>query len=82
MIHIEITCDHIDQPRARDAKAPCDSARGMSITVPPTGVMDDAVRAAKRIAKQRGWTRLPIPALGRRQGFVCPNCRKRYDGKI
>jgi hypothetical protein len=82
MIRIEITCGHADQPRARDAKHPCDSTRGRPLQVDSHGVMEEAVKAVKRQADERGWTRLALPALGRRLGYVCRNCRRRHDGEI
>ena len=82
MIRIEITCDHSDQPRAHDARHPCDSTRNRNLSVDAVGTMDDAARAVRRVAADRGWHRALIPALGRRMGYVCNNCQRRHRGEI
>lgn len=82
MIRIEITCDHADKPRARDAKNPCDSTRGRPLDVDAIGTMDDAVKAVRRVAQDRGWARVPVQAIGRRLGYVCKNCHMRHRGEI
>jgi hypothetical protein len=82
VIRIEITCDHADQPRARDVKNPCDSTRKRSLDVDVVGTMDDAVKAVRRVAQERGWQRVPIQAIGRRLGYICGNCHRRHKGEI
>jgi hypothetical protein len=82
VIRIEITCDHAEEPRARDAKHPCDSTRNRNLSVDAVGVMDDAVKAVRRVAVERGWHRWIIAALGRRQGYICGNCHRRAKGEI
>ena len=57
MIRIEITCDHAEEPRSRDAKNPCDSTRNRSLSVDVVGTMDDAIKAVRRVAVERGWFR-------------------------
>ena len=82
MIRIEITCDHGDQPRAHDAKNPCDRTRNRNLAVDVVGTMDEAVKAVRRVAVQRGWARIPVQAIGRRMGYVCGNCHRRHRGEI
>lgn len=82
MIRIEITCDHSDQPRAHDAKHPCDSTRGKPLAVDAIGTMDEASKAVARVAERRGWKRVPIQAIGRRLGWICGNCHRRHLGEI
>lgn len=82
MIRIEITCDLSDQPRARDARHPCDSTRGRSLAIDSIGVMADVKRAVDREVQKRGWKQWLIPALGRRKGYVCANCYRRAKGEI
>lgn len=82
MIRIEITCDHSQEPRAHDAKHPCDSTRNRSLAVDAVGTMEDAVRAVRRVALERGWHRALMPNLGRRMGYVCPNCHRRMKGEF
>lgn len=82
MIRIEITCDHSTENRARDAKHPCDSTRGRPLCVDAIGTMDEATKAVKRIAEKQNWHRIPIAAIGRRLGFVCNNCYRRFKGEI
>jgi len=82
MIRIEITCDHAEEPRARDAKAPCASTRGRSLAIDSVGVMSDASRAVERVVREQGWHRWIIPSLGRRKGFICANCYRRAKGEI
>lgn len=82
MIRIEITCDHSTQPRAHDAKHPCDSTRNRSLSIDACGTMDDAVRAVGRVAIEKNWHRALIPNLGRRMGYICHNCYRRMKGEI
>lgn len=82
MIRIEITCDHSQEPRARDVKHPCDSTRNRSLAIDGVGTMDDAIKAVRRVSVERGWHRWAIPAMGRRMGYICGSCHRRAKGEI
>lgn len=82
MIRIEIVCDHATEPRAHDAKHPCESLRNRSLAIDEIGTIDDARREVDRQVNARGWKRWIIPSLGRRKGYVCGPCYRRAKGEI
>ena len=80
MISIEVTCDHSDQPRARDGKHPCDSTRNKNVTLSAPTL--PSVWQLDREAAAHGWKRWAIPAFGLRMGYICGNCYLRAKGEI
>lgn len=82
MIRMEIVCGHSEEPRARDAKAPCDSNRGRSLALDANATLEEAVNRLKRHATAQGWKLWILPALGRRKGYICGNCYRRAKGDI
>lgn len=82
MIRIEVSCAHANEPRARDAKATCDSLRNRSLAVDVMGTFDKAKSEVEQLARERGWIAWIIPAIGRRKMLICGNCAKRARGEI
>ena len=82
MIDMEITCGHSDEPRARDAKHPCDSNRGKNLRISKVGQFRDAELAMKDEARKRGWILWALQAIGRRKFYICANCGRRARGEI
>lgn len=81
MIYMEIACGHRDEPRARDAKAPCESTRGHNLKVNVNGVFRDAEVTMRHEAVKRGWILWALAAIGRRKFYICANCAKRAKGE-
>ncbi len=82
MIRMEIVCGHSEEPRARDAKNPCESNRGRSMQVDYQDTLEGAVNRLKRHATTVGWKLWILPALGRRKGYICGPCYRRAKGEI
>lgn len=82
MVRLEISCDHANGPRARDAKKPCESTRNRSLAVDVAGTIDDAKREVDSQVQRRGWKRWVMPEWGRKKGYLCPPCYARAKGEI
>lgn len=87
MITVEITCDHVDHPRAREGK-PSNWCLSRSNSLPPLGDnpagehtnIDTACSKARNAARMAGWKQTKINPMGQR-GWLCPNCYARaYEG--
>lgn len=81
MIHMQIRCGHEAEPRARDAKLPCDSTRAKNLEVMVSGVFRDAEVTMRHEAVKRGWILWALPKIGRRKFYICANCAKRARGE-